>query len=80
MRPDQIAKKGIVRTFQHTMLFEAGTAMWNVMAGFQVHTKTPSWRVLFNSYRYRREEETFESKAKNILEFMGLSEWGKVQV
>jgi len=80
LRPDQIAKKGIVRTFQHSTLFEEGTALWNVMAGFHMHTKTGLWRALFNSDRYRREEDAFQSNAEGILEFMGLGEWKKVLV
>jgi len=67
--PHEIARRGIVRTFQNVALQPDRTVLENVMLG--MYCNRPSmWRDLFDTRRARRDEE----RALEILEFCGLFE------
>jgi branched-chain amino acid transport system ATP-binding protein len=73
MRADQIAQLGVSRTFQTTALFDMATVLDNLIVGHRLRTKSGLLDVLVNSARLRREEQVCRDKARDALDFVGLS-------
>ncbi|MDO9358454.1 MAG: ABC transporter ATP-binding protein [Polaromonas sp.] len=73
MRADQIAQLGVSRTFQTTALFDMATVLDNLIVGHRLRTKSGLLDVLVNSARLRREEQMCRDKARDALDFVGLS-------
>lgn len=76
LRPDQVTKAGIARTFQNIRLFNNMTALDNVLIGMHSRlTSTPLGAVV-GLRSVRREEEASEAKAADLLEYVGIPEVG----
>ena len=75
LRPDQIAKKGIGRTFQITLLFRGQTVLQSLLAGYVREHRTGFWHALFNTGSYQEEEKQALQRSLDMLQFMGLTEW-----
>ncbi|MGD0234538.1 MAG: ABC transporter ATP-binding protein [Syntrophorhabdales bacterium] len=75
LRPDQIARKGIGRTFQITLLFHGQTVLESMLAGHVRQERTGFWHALFNTGTYRQERAQAFEKSLDTLQFMGLTEW-----
>jgi branched-chain amino acid transport system ATP-binding protein len=73
MRADQIAQLGVSRTFQTTALFDMATVLDNLIVGHRLRTESGLLDVLVNSARLRREEQVCRDKARDALDFVGLS-------
>lgn len=73
LRPDQIAEKGIARTFQQTVLFMRSTVFDNVVTGFHMHYTCGLMSQFLRRSSYKREEREVNNRAAEILEFMGLT-------
>lgn len=73
LKSDKIARKGIIRTFQHTPLFKEYTVLENVILGFYLQYKTHFWSSIFGTPSYRREEAFFKKEAMDIIQLAGLS-------
>jgi branched-chain amino acid transport system ATP-binding protein len=73
LRSDQIARLGVSRTFQTTTLFDMATVLDNLIVGHRLRTRSGLVDVLFNSRRLREEERTCREKARDALDFVGLS-------
>ena len=73
LRADQVARLGISRTFQTTALFDMATVLDNLIVGHRLRTHSGLFDVLVNSPRLRREEELCRQKAREALDFVGLS-------
>ncbi|GAB3671051.1 ABC transporter ATP-binding protein [Salinisphaera aquimarina] len=71
--PDAIARMGIARTFQTTMLFEESTVLDNLIVGHRLRTQSRLWDVIVNSKRLRADEKRCREKAEEVLDFVGLS-------
>lgn len=75
LKPHQVARKGIARTFQNIELFSHMTTMDNLMLGRHLHMKTGVWRgatfVTKNSKAAREEIENRE-KVEKIIDFLDL--------
>jgi len=67
---DQIAEKGLVRTFQRTALFHDFTVLKNVTVARHLHAKEGVFGAIFGTAR--RMEKENEAKALELVEFMGL--------
>jgi branched-chain amino acid transport system ATP-binding protein len=72
LRTCRIAARGIVRTFQHTTLFEPLTAIENILVGRHLHSRSGVMASLLGRDVLQRSEET--SNARKILEFFGLGD------
>lgn len=70
---DQIARLGVGRTFQTTNLFEQATVLDNLIVGHRLRTRSGLWDVLVNSRRLQAEERACREKAREALDFVGLS-------
>ncbi len=75
LRPDQIAKKGIGRTFQITLLFRGQTVLESLLAGCVREHRTGFWHALFNTRSYQDEEKRALDRGMEVLTFMGLTDW-----
>jgi branched-chain amino acid transport system ATP-binding protein len=71
--PHQVAKLGLVRTFQKTSLFERHTVLENVLIGLHRQGRRKSWEILLALPRVAREEARLAEKANEIIEFVGLA-------
>jgi branched-chain amino acid transport system ATP-binding protein len=73
LRADLVARLGISRTFQTTALFDMATVLDNLIVGHRLRTESGLLDVLVNSARLRREEQLCRDKAREALDFVGLS-------
>jgi ABC-type branched-subunit amino acid transport system ATPase component len=67
LRPDQIQRKGISRTFQMLRLFANMTVLENVLVGMHGRTKSGALSSMFRLPSVRREEAAMREKAQEIL-------------
>ncbi|NGQ97015.1 ABC transporter ATP-binding protein [Brevibacillus sp. SYP-B805] len=74
LRPDQIAERGITRTFQNIRLFKEMTALENVMVGLHSRLSAGLLGILFNSKKVREEEERARVEAYKLLQYVGIEE------
>jgi branched-chain amino acid transport system ATP-binding protein len=73
LKPDEIADKGLVRTFQPNTLFQSLTVYENVVMAHHLQRRTGFFDSLFNTRSARMEEEKVSEQAVKILEFMKLA-------
>jgi branched-chain amino acid transport system ATP-binding protein len=71
--PDVIARGGIARTFQNIRLFQAMTALENVLVGFDRTLTTHPLSMALGTPAHRREEREARRKAVELLAFVGLA-------
>ena len=74
LRPDQIAAKGISRTFQNIRLFKQMTALENVMVGKHSKLQAGMLGILLGTRRVREEEERARVEAYQLLEYVGIAD------
>jgi branched-chain amino acid transport system ATP-binding protein len=72
-KPRLVVRRGMARTFQNIRLFHNMTALENVMVGMYSRTKTNALDAVFRSPRHRREELASTDRARELLDFVGLS-------
>jgi len=75
MKPYNIARRGIARTFQNIELFARMTAMENIMLGRHLHMKSGLLRGAFmwgRRSRIAREEVEHRYKAEKIIDLLEL--------
>jgi branched-chain amino acid transport system ATP-binding protein len=73
LRTDQVAQLGISRTFQTTALFDMAPVLDNLIVGHRLRTRSGLWDVLVGSRRLQEEERVCRDKAREALDFVGLS-------
>jgi branched-chain amino acid transport system ATP-binding protein len=73
LRADQIAQLGMSRTFQTTNLFERATVLDNLIVGHRLRTRSGLLDVVFGTARLKDEERKCREKARDALDFVGLS-------
>jgi branched-chain amino acid transport system ATP-binding protein len=71
LRPSQILKLGIARTFQNVRLFPEMTVRENVMVARHSRTRSGVLHAILRTPRFRREEEETRNKAEEALAFFG---------
>lgn len=76
LRPDQVARLGVARTFQATSLFDQATVLDNLIVGHRLRTSSTFWDVVLNTPRLRDDERRCREKAEEVLDFVGLSSVG----
>jgi branched-chain amino acid transport system ATP-binding protein len=83
LRPFQIAKLGINRTFQQVQLFANLSVRENVMVGLHPLTNSGFLRGLFHPPGERREEAQIRRKAEALLKFFdlgGSADWPSAHI
>ena len=74
LRPDQVAAKGVSRTFQNIRLFREMTVLENVMVGGHCRMRAGVAGAIFRPKAVVREEEDLAAKALDLLRFVGLEQ------
>jgi branched-chain amino acid transport system ATP-binding protein len=73
LRPDRITALGVARTFQNIRLFGTMTALENVLVGEHSRMKAGLIGSIVRTPGVRREEKVVREKAREVLEYVGLS-------
>jgi branched-chain amino acid transport system ATP-binding protein len=71
-KPYHIVARGLVRTFQHTTLFQDMTVLQNVLMGLHLHSRRDLGHVLFRRHAFPQDEI---DRCHEILAFTGLSKF-----
>ncbi|WP_293908846.1 ABC transporter ATP-binding protein [Sphaerochaeta sp. UBA5836] len=69
---EQIAKKGMARTFQNIKLFKYMSVLENIKIGFHNQLKTTLFDSILHTKTYRQDEEFATKKGLEIIEQVGL--------
>lgn len=72
LKASDVARLGLVRTFQATTLFEEFSVLENILVGCHLHARVALWSAIVGTSR--RVEETAHERALEMLDFMGLRE------
>ncbi|MCL4441888.1 MAG: ATP-binding cassette domain-containing protein, partial [Firmicutes bacterium] len=72
LKPEQIASRGIKRTFQNIRLFANLTAVENVLVGMHTNLKENLISILLKTPKVRHEEEAALQRAFELLTYVGL--------
>jgi branched-chain amino acid transport system ATP-binding protein len=73
-RPCDIARRGVVRTFQKTSVFPGLSVFDNVRTGLHLRARASLWSVLAGARRVRSEEARLANAAREVIEFVGLGD------
>jgi branched-chain amino acid transport system ATP-binding protein len=72
-RPDLVTRAGIARTFQNIKLFRTMTSIENVQVGMQTRMRSRVTGMVLHTPFNRREEKAAYAKARELLNFVGLT-------
>ena len=75
LRPDKIAAKGIVRTFQQNIVYWDTVTLENVFRACYLSDKTNLWQSFWGTKPYVQEEMAKLAKAQEIVNTFGLSDY-----
>jgi len=73
LKPHQLIRNGVARTFQNLRLFSELTVLENVMIGYQSRIDYSLLDSLLVTGKKRKEEAHAEERAREIIERIGLS-------
>lgn len=77
--PEEIARKGLARTFQNIKLFNYMSVLNNVKIGCHINTKTNVWDAMVHSQAYRHDEEYAAQHSLEVLRSVGLEAFADVK-
>ncbi len=72
LKPDEVAERGIARTFQNIRLFANLSALENVMIGRHVRTRAGVIGAILQDSATRAEEAGIERRAAELLDYVGI--------
>ncbi len=75
--PDEIARRGIARTFQNIRLFRELTVVDNVRIAHHSHVRYGAAAALFRTGAFYREEKRTREQAEEFLSIFSLQDRGK---
>ena len=73
LKPNQVAERGVARTFQNIRLFQNLSALENVMIGRHVRTKAGVFGAMFRDKATLAEEAAIEKRAYELLGYVGVA-------
>lgn len=73
LKPHQVLRLGLVRTFQNIRLFANMTALENVMVGRHARSRAGVLGAIFRNRRTRGEEAAIKARAMVLLELVGIA-------
>jgi len=79
LRPYQITKLGIARTFQNILLFDRMSVVDNVMVGRHVRMKTGLVSSMLRTPAMKRDENECRARAEELVKFVGLESKMRMQ-
>jgi branched-chain amino acid transport system ATP-binding protein len=74
LKSNQVAERGIARTFQNIRLFANLSALENVMIGRHVRTHAGVLGAVLRDRKTRDEERAIERRAMELLQYVGIAE------
>ena len=74
LKPYEVARKAIARTFQLTTLFEKNTVLENLIIGQNATREMTTWKALFGGKQKRETEKTTLERAHELAAFIGLKQ------
>ena len=72
LRPHQIARRGVSRTFQNIRLFPGMSVLENVMTACHIHARQTLADAIFRTPRFTRDEEEHKEFCLELLKIFGL--------
>ncbi len=75
LEPNQLAERGLCRTFQQMQICMNMTAIENVMLGRHLKLKSNLFSTLFRLPSLLRDEQACRQRAKELMEFVGCGEY-----
>jgi branched-chain amino acid transport system ATP-binding protein len=72
LRPHQIARRGVSRTFQNIRLFPGMSVLENVMTACHMHARQTLADAVFRTPRFSRDEEEHKEFCLELLKIFGL--------
>ena len=73
VKPNEVAERGIARTFQNIRLFQNLSALENVMIGRHVRTKAGVFGAILRDKATLAEEAAIEKRSYELLEYVGVA-------
>jgi branched-chain amino acid transport system ATP-binding protein len=73
LKPNDVAARGIARTFQNIRLFQNLSALENVMIGRHVRTRAGVFGAIFRDKATLAEEDAIEKRAYELLDYVGVA-------
>src|SRR6266700_4327394 len=73
LKPNEVAERGIARTFQNIRLFQNLSALENVMIGRHVRTRAGVFGAIFRDRQTLTEEAAIEARSYELLEYVGVA-------
>ena len=68
----QIAGRGIARTFQNIELFESASTLQNLLVGRHRHSTTRAWQDILRTKKVRNEEVAHRRAAEEVMDVLRL--------
>jgi branched-chain amino acid transport system ATP-binding protein len=75
LKPNEIVKRGIARTFQNIRLFNSMSVLENVLIGFHNHIEYNFFEALFRVPKFFKQEKIHKEMAMEILKFLGIDKY-----
>ena len=72
LSPDQIARLGVIRTFQSNVLFEGASVIESMMISSRLQYKTNEWQAFWETRVYKGEHEKIVGNALSTLRFVNI--------
>ena len=80
MKPYEVARQGVARTFQNIALFDGMSTLDNIMTGRLTHMKAPMWSQALWWGRAEREEVENRAQVEKIVDFLEIQHIRKTPV
>lgn len=77
LKPNEVAGKGLVRTFQANVLFPEFSVMDNILMGCHLQVETGMISDLLNTKSVQNRRSDIVGKATDVIGFVGLREFSK---
>jgi branched-chain amino acid transport system ATP-binding protein len=72
LRPDQIAKMGIIRTFQSNVLYEGATVVESMLISSYQHYTTKNWQSFLETKVWKDDNERVVGKVIDLVKLLDL--------
>jgi branched-chain amino acid transport system ATP-binding protein len=76
----QIAGRGIARTFQNIELFESASTLQNLLVGRHRHSTTRAWQDILRTKKVRAEEVAHRRAAEEVMDVLRLQRYRDITI
>lgn len=80
LRPSEVARRGVARTFQNLAVFKGMSVLDNLMTGRHVHMRTGLLAQVLHLGPARREAIAQREQVERLIDFLELQAWRKTPV